>query len=369
MKKICLIIAVSAVVALISCNTGNNAYTITGTVEGTTDEDITVYLQNRANRQFEKLDSTVIKNGRFVFKGVQDSAVVRYLSFVIAGNQTNMNFFLENGDIKVKLIDRETISITGTPANDIYQAFNDEMASIDRKLITIYKALNDSVLSDEQIADKNRELVVLENEWLFTVKERIRENITNVVGIHLLTSYSYCYTDYSELTTLLANVPDQFRGNQVVIGLTKLAETLNTIEIGRQFVDFAMKTPNGQPVKLSDYVGKGKVVLLDFWASWCGPCRVEMPNLIKTYEQYRNKGFEIVGVSLDKDNEAWKNGIKQLGITWPQMSDLKYWDCEGSNLYGVRSIPETVLIDEDGVIMARGLRGEALQNKLAEILL
>ena len=129
-----------------------------------------------------------------------------------------------------------------------------------------------------------------------------------------------------------------------------------------------MQTPDGQNVKLSDYVGKGKVVLVDFWASWCGPCRREMPNLVEAYKQYKNKNFEIVGVSLDQNGDAWKAAIEQLNITWPQMSDLKYWNCEGAQLYAVSSIPHTVLIDGEGTIIARGLHGEDLQKKLAEVL-
>ena len=121
-------------------------------------------------------------------------------------------------------------------------------------------------------------------------------------------------------------------------------------------------------MKLSDYVGKGKVVLIDFWASWCGPCRREMPNLVEAYKQYKDKNFEIVGVSLDRDLEAWKKGIADLNITWPQMSDLKYWDCEGAKLYAVSSIPHTLLVDAEGTIVARGLHGEELQQKIAELL-
>ena len=106
----------------------------------------------------------------------------------------------------------------------------------------------------------------------------------------------------------------------------------------------------------------------DFWASWCGPCRREMPNLVEAYAKYKNKGFEIVGVSLDQSGEAWKEAIEKLNITWPQMSDLKYWNCEGAQLYAVSSIPHTVLIDGEGTIIARGLHGEELQEKLAEVI-
>lgn len=136
--------------------------------------------------------------------------------------------------------------------------------------------------------------------------------------------------------------------------------------VGQKFTDFEMQTPEGKTVKLSDYVGKGKVVLVDFWASWCGPCRREMPNLVEAYAKYKNKNFEIVGVSLDQSADAWKEAIKKLNITWPQISDLKYWNCEGAQLYAVSSIPHTVLIDGEGTILARGLHGDELQEKIAE---
>ena len=121
-------------------------------------------------------------------------------------------------------------------------------------------------------------------------------------------------------------------------------------------------------MKLSDFIAKNKYTLIDFWASWCGPCRAEMPNVVAAYKKYQSKGFGIVGVSLDRDAEAWKKAIKDLNITWPQMSDLKAWDCEGAKLYGVRSIPATVLVDQEGTIIARNLRGDAIEAKLAELL-
>jgi thiol-disulfide isomerase/thioredoxin len=367
MNKFSFIVVVLIIFILTSCNAGNNGYIISGTIEKATDGEV-VYLQNRVNRQFEKLDSAVIKNGRFTFKGMQDSAVALYLSFVIDGKQTNTSFFLENGNIDVKGIDGQSVSITGTPANNAYQIFNDNVVFIENQQMAIYLSVSDSTFTDEQIAEKNREMDVLENEMIVTVKREIEKNITNIVGVQLLSSYSYYYTEYPELTSLLTKVPENFQENPTIAAMSEFAQILKTTEVSQRFVDFEMETPDGRPIKLSDYAGKGKIVLVDFWASWCGPCRVEMPTLIETYKKYRNNNFEIVGVSLDKNGEAWKNGIEQLGITWPQMSDLKYWDCEGSRLYGVRSIPHTVLIDKEGTIIARGLRGEGLRNKLVEIL-
>ena len=136
---------------------------------------------------------------------------------------------------------------------------------------------------------------------------------------------------------------------------------------GAKVVDFEMKDLKGETVKLTDWVGKGNYVLVDFWASWCGPCRQEMPTVKEAYAKYHPKGFEVVGVSLDRTQQAWEQGVRDLGITWPQMSDLKYWQCEAAALYNIRGIPATILFAPDGTVVKAGLRGEELIKKLAEL--
>ena len=136
---------------------------------------------------------------------------------------------------------------------------------------------------------------------------------------------------------------------------------------GAKVVDFEMKDLKGETVKLTDWVGKGNYVLVDFWASWCGPCRQEMPIVKEAYAKYHPKGFEVVGVSLDRSQHAWEQGVRDLGITWPQMSDLKYWQSEGAALYNIRAIPATILFAPDGTVVKAGLRGEELVKKLAEL--
>lgn len=129
-----------------------------------------------------------------------------------------------------------------------------------------------------------------------------------------------------------------------------------------------MQTPAGETVSLSDFISKNKYTLIDFWASWCGPCRKEMPNVVEAYKAFKDKGFGIVGVSLDENADKWKDAITTLNITWPQMSDLQGWNNAGAKLYGVNSIPATVLVDQDGTIVARNLRGDAIKAKLDELL-
>lgn len=147
--------------------------------------------------------------------------------------------------------------------------------------------------------------------------------------------------------------------------LKQLYDAKKGVEIGEMAPDIDLPQPNGTNLKLSSL--RGKVVLIDFWASWCGPCRAEFPNVKKVYSKYKDKGFEIYGVSLDKDKSSWVNSISSLGLDWKHVSDLKYWSCAPAKVYKVTGIPATVLIDKNGKVIAKNLRGEELEKKLAEL--
>ncbi|MCR5679925.1 MAG: TlpA family protein disulfide reductase [Prevotella sp.] len=134
-----------------------------------------------------------------------------------------------------------------------------------------------------------------------------------------------------------------------------------------KFTDMSIKDMNGRTHKLSEWVGKGNYVLIDFWASWCGPCRREMPNVVTNYSKYHKKGFEIIGISFDQKAAAWKDAVKQMGMKWPQLSDLGGWGSAAVEVYGVYSIPSNILFDKKGRVVAHDLRGEQLGTKLKEI--
>jgi peroxiredoxin len=365
MKRLSYILATAAVTCLASCGGGKSGYVITGTVEGGADGD-TVLLQERVGRDLNNLDTAIIKDGKFVFEGVQDSAVYRYISWSNADSRLIMDLFLENGTITVNL-SKDNDSATGTPNNDAYQQVRSQLSALGQQGNELYKLYSDTASTDEQKADAGEKIKAIEEQMNDVCKKGIYANINSPVGVQIFKSNYYEFTT-QENDSILGLIPEQFMSDEGIMRIKEITDKQKVTAPGAKFVDFEMQTPDGKAVKLSDYVGKGKLVLVDFWASWCGPCRREMPNIVEIYKAHKGDKFEIVGVSLDKELDSWKDAIKNLNITWPQMSDLKYWASEGASLYAVNSIPHTMLIDGDGIIVARGLHGEELSAKVDELL-
>ena len=370
MKKIVYFFAVGAM-SLAACSS-DPAYKISGTVEGVADGEY-VYLSEAKGRELVKLDSAVVTNGAFEFNGRQDEAVNRYLTYSYNPQERKglrTDFFLENGNINVTLTkdnDFYQAQVTGTPNNDIYQAYKTESGALNKQMGEIYKKYREEGITDEQKAELDKQYEELSNKLDALTFNTIDANITNPVGIHLWPGNSYSM-ELDQLQALAAKVPAEFQSNERIAKLLDRIKVLEKTAVGQKFTDFTLPDPEGNPVKLADIIAKNKYTLIDFWASWCGPCRAEMPNVVAAYKEYNKKGFGIVGVSLDSDAAAWKKAIKDMGMTWDHMSDVKGWQCEGAALYGVNSIPATVLVAQDGTIIARNLRGEAIKEKLAELL-
>ena len=254
---------------------------------------------------------------------------------------------------------------------DPYQPLMDGIDKQAESILNEYRALQQKDPKGELPESKAKAKLLsdrldsLGNVQLALIKEIIRDNRDNELPAKYIKDAMYQFS-YEELKNALDpkttyyNHPDLAPAKMLLAGYEKRKP-------GIQFHELSMKDPADKDVTLSQWVGKGNYVLVDFWASWCGPCRKEMPYVITAYEQFHPKGFEVVGVSFDQKKDAWINAIQQMGMQWPQMSDLKGWKCAASDLYGVSSIPSNVLVDPQGKIVAMDLRGEKLLNKLKEI--
>ena len=199
------------------------------------------------------------------------------------------------------------------------------------------------------------------------VYKHIELNSANKIGEYLFPNYND-YLSIEQQQTLIAMMPEVTLQNKQIKRIVEHINVLNKTAVGKPFIDFEMQTPDGKTMKLSDIVSKNKYTLVDFWASWCVPCRSEMPNVIEAYNEFHEKGLAIVGISVDNNENAWKNSIKEWGMPWIHLSDLKGTDNVAATLYGIRSIPSTILIAQDGTIVAKNLRAGAIKEKLLELL-
>ena len=364
MKKLLSLAALALMLCVAACQ--NGGYKITGTVNGSQDGDTVVLI----SKQNDTLQTAVIQGGKFVMEGVQDSAQLCYLLWKSNEDPDQIigaAMALENGSITLKLDTAENVpsEVTGTPANDALTALNKKEQAINEEARTIFAVLSDTAATAEAQADANKKLEGLQEKAKELYMQFVKENINNIAGQSYFVQYASLFDDEFVIGQLAAMPESAIKGDLAT--LKENYEQKAATAVGQEFKDIKAATPEGGELSVSEVAATAKVLLIDFWASWCGPCRAEMPNVKAANEKFHPQGFEIIGVSLDSDAEAWKKAIADLGMTWPQISDLQGWDCEGAATYVVRAIPATVLI-KDGKIVARDLRGEKLAEKVEELL-
>ena len=379
MKKIAFL-SICCLLAMSSCTDENSpSFTLKGKL-GNWSDPATIYLSYWDDGN-EYLDTTRLSKGSFSFEGTVGEPAPARLILDYTGEGMGqaaqaghiLYLYLENGTVKMKSPDSlQNSQFINSPINEEHLAYldfiggqiQDLAARMNQKMMQATpEQLNDSAFN----AQLNLEYKQLLNERTQKQQQYVRDHPDSYFSVVALSESVSSDFDVEEIEPLFLSIDEKYRETFPGKAFAQRIEAAKTIGIGKKAPGFTQNDPDGNPVSLSDYLGK--YVLLDFWASWCGPCRQENPNLVKAYAAYKDKGFEILGVSLDnKDGkEAWVKAIEKDGLTWTQVSDLNSWNNEVARSYGVRAVPQSYLIDPQGVIVAQNLRGEALEETLAEI--
>ncbi len=364
MKKIFYL---SGIMLLMAACSSEPHYTIIGDISGS--DNVEFLLQKRDDGQIITIDSAMSKKGKFKMKG----GSVEYpqmVQLVAKTKRMRTSFYIEDSKITItgKLDSLNNAKITGSKTQNEYQSFIDSNKTLSDKFAKLYSEYqNASQLGNtSRIAELEKQAVAIQNDMTALQKDFVRKNPKSYVSPSILYSLSpemepdEIESYINAMDTNVAKVP-------LIKSLKARLAEMKVVAVGQKAPDFTMNDVNGNPITLSSIIGS-KLLLIDFWAAWCNPCRQENPNLVKVYNQFHKKGFDVLGVSLDRTKEAWVKAIADDKLTWTNVSDLQYWNNTAARLYAVNSIPANFLVDEKGTIIAKNLRGEALYEKVNETL-
>ena len=342
-------------------------------IKGNTDliEGTSVYrVESGPNGQAVTVDSTKVVESAFEFKGFVDQIDINFI--FIKGINGNVPVILEEGIIETKIYKDSLSSSTigGTNSNNDLAEYRISTKDFSEKLQSIVKEINqaNAVGDNLLVEDLTSEYRSIEQELSLYEKGFMNSNpssyIASLILERLLTTQKILQPEAAAIFNGFdQKIKESVSGKKVN---TIVSKPINPTAIGAKALNFVGPNPEGEILSLESL--KGKVTIIDFWASWCRPCRIENPNLVRLYKRMHDKGLEIVGVSLDKSKVNWERAIEDDGLIWNHVSSLQYWKEPIAVLYGVRSIPEAFVLNEDGVIVAKNLRGAQLDAKIEELL-
>lgn len=359
-----LLVVISVVAA---CTSKKPQYDITGKIKDA--DNVTFLLQKREAGKIVTLDSAIEKNEEFIIKGgsVEYPQLVTLLA---KDRRIWKQFYLENSEITItgRLDSLNDAKVTGSKAEAESDGLRETLKPYNIKYSQVLKDRKNAEDAGDKVkvAELSRELDEIDNQMTEIQKDFLKKNPGSYISPAVLHGLSY-EMEAGEIESYINAMDTNIAKVTMIKGLKERIAILKTVSVGRKAPDFTMNDVNGKPVTLSLMTGS-KLLLIDFWAAWCGYCRAENPNVVNVYNEYHKKGFNIIGVSLDMKKEDWLKAIKDDKLTWTHVSDLQYWNNSVARLYAVNSIPANFLIDDKGIIIARNLRGDALNKKVKEIL-
>ena len=348
-----------------SCQTAKDEFSIKGTIAGV--ETGKVYLEKIVDGRPQSIDTADVVDGKFAFTGKMELPDIRILRL----NEQDYfaQLFLDNSKINV-VANKDSLratKITGSPSQDIFQVYLTELEKLNKQVQELQQKYQSAMTTGNEDEAKKAEIdykAMIEDMKVFT-KNFVKEHNSSVVAAYITLVQLANDIQSAELDSIIVKFPAEISNSEYVVKVKEIADAMKKTAIGVVAPDFTMNDPAGNPVTLSSL--RGKVVMIDFWASWCAPCRQENPNVVKLYQKYNSKGFEIIGVSLDRTKEEWVQAIKDDQLSWVHVSDLQFWQNTAARLYSVNAIPQTYLLDAEGKIIAKGLRSEQLAAKLSEL--
>jgi peroxiredoxin len=366
MQMIRLFIAVIAL-SIIGCDntpdSNTRSFHISGSIEGA--GELAVELYTYVDQKLKKVDSTVASNGTFEFNGETDQA---RLYMVKIGSAKPFELFVIPGEITLNgdISNLDAVEVNGSEEHEKFQDYRDTMALFDAQLENKYPEWLNAQKNNDSVA-----MQAIEAEYR-SIYEQQQAYLKNFIStepnshVSAYLTYRMLYDSGFETLDSIYNLfsPEVRNGIYGQMIADRVA-VLQKVAVGQPLPEFEQTDTAGNLFNSSEL--KGKYVLIDFWASWCSPCRAENPNIVAAYEKYHSMGFEVLGISLDQDRVKWLKAIEDDGLSWTQLSDLKGWNNEVSQMFGIRAIPHSILINPDGQIIAKDLRGDALNQKLEEI--